>query len=296
MLKCATIGRPNCTLPRPDEGGHPADSRIGRPAGPHAPTSRDRRNFARCAGTRALHAGIGVPHAARSRVRRLRRGLPDLRFPAPRCRAPQRCPQCARTSAARGRPPVALEDGRSIPAQELWVAREELLAVRASGPRGNPGRRSRTRPYPVMLQSGPYRIHGYLHGPPGADPIRQLARRKPMVPLTEAWIMYQAAGQEHRARGAPLSSTTSCSTGCARPAKRRSPSRACRWSPTWIPGPRISPATSGATPVRAVPVRRDTVLEPRRRPAGHPDSGTTEWPGETRQARERGINPAGSGT
>ena len=95
---------------------------------------------------------------------------------------------------------VALEDGRSIPAQELWVAREELLAVRASGPRGNPGRRSRTRPYPVMLQSGPYQIHGYLHGPPGADLIRQLARRKPMVPLTEAWIMYHAAGQEHRAR------------------------------------------------------------------------------------------------
>ncbi len=95
---------------------------------------------------------------------------------------------------------VALDDGHAVPAAELWVAPDELLAVRASGPRGNPGRRSRTRPYPVMLQSGPYLVHGYLHGPPGADPIRQLARRKPMVPLTEAWIMYQAAGQDHRAR------------------------------------------------------------------------------------------------
>jgi len=95
---------------------------------------------------------------------------------------------------------IALDDGHALPAEELWVAREELLAVRASGPRGNPGRRSRSRPYPVALQSGPYEIHGYLHGPPGADPIRQLARRPPMVPLTEAWVMYQAAGQDHRAR------------------------------------------------------------------------------------------------
>ncbi len=51
-----------------------------------------------------------------------------------------------------------------------------------------------------MLQSGPYDVHGYLHGPPAADPIRQLVRRPPMVPFTEAWIVYQAAGQDHRAR------------------------------------------------------------------------------------------------
>ena len=89
------------------------------------------------------------------------------------------------------------------------MGRDELLAVRASGPRGNLGRRSRSRPYPVTLQSGPYEIHGYLHGPPAGDPIRQLARRPPMVPLTEASIAYQAAGQDHRVLGwAPSSSTT----------------------------------------------------------------------------------------
>ncbi len=95
---------------------------------------------------------------------------------------------------------VALDDSRAIPAGTLLVARDELLAVRASGPRGNPGRRGRTRPYPVTLQSGPYLVHGYLHGPPGGDAIRQLRRRLPMVALTEAWIAYPSAGQDHRAR------------------------------------------------------------------------------------------------
>lgn len=95
---------------------------------------------------------------------------------------------------------VALDDGRAVPLKELRVGRDELLAVRASGPRGNPGRRGRMRPYPVTLQTGPYVIHGYLHGPPGADPLLHLRRRKAMVPLTEAWIAYESAGQEHRGR------------------------------------------------------------------------------------------------
>jgi hypothetical protein len=95
---------------------------------------------------------------------------------------------------------VALDGSRGVPADELWVTRGELLAVRASGPRGNAGRRGRTRLYPITARCGPYEVHGYLHGPPGGDPIRQLRRRPPMVPLTEAWIAYQAAGQDHRAR------------------------------------------------------------------------------------------------
>jgi len=95
---------------------------------------------------------------------------------------------------------VALDDSRAVPSDELWVTRDELLAVRASGPRGNAGRRGRTRLYPITAQLGPYEVHGYLHGPPGGDPLRQLRRRLPMVPLTEAWIAYRAAGQDHRAR------------------------------------------------------------------------------------------------
>jgi hypothetical protein len=95
---------------------------------------------------------------------------------------------------------VALDDGRAITVKEFSLARDELLGVRATGPRGNVGRRGRMRAYPVTLQTGPYLIHGHLHGPPGTDPLRGLRLRKPMVPLTEAWISYRAAGRDHRGR------------------------------------------------------------------------------------------------
>ena len=95
---------------------------------------------------------------------------------------------------------VALEDGRASEAKTLTVERQELLAVRASGPRGNANRRGRTRPYPMTLQTGPYTIHGHLHSLPGADPLTALRLRRPMVPLTESWIEYLADGEAHRAR------------------------------------------------------------------------------------------------
>ncbi|MGC8633269.1 MAG: hypothetical protein ACP5VP_01145 [Candidatus Limnocylindrales bacterium] len=95
---------------------------------------------------------------------------------------------------------VGLEDGRAIEAPQLSVCRDELLAVRAAGPRGNAGRRARVRPYPVTLQAGPYTVHGYVHALPGADPIRSLQRRKPMVPFTEAWIEYATGDDVQRAR------------------------------------------------------------------------------------------------
>ena len=95
---------------------------------------------------------------------------------------------------------VALDDGHGREEHALTVERDELLAVRAAGPRGNVARRGRTRPYPVTLQTGPYTIHGHLHTLPGADPMQLLRLRRPMVPLTEAWIEYVAAGETHRAR------------------------------------------------------------------------------------------------
>ena len=95
---------------------------------------------------------------------------------------------------------VALDDGRAVEARELVVRRDEVLAIRAGGPRGNMARRSRTRPSPVILKIGPYTIHGYLHVPPGADPLQHIRHRKPMVPLTSAWIEYRANGEDHRAR------------------------------------------------------------------------------------------------
>lgn len=95
---------------------------------------------------------------------------------------------------------VRLDDGLATQVMDLVVQRDEVLAVRASGPRGDPARRSRRRAYPVTLQTGPYVIHGYVHGLPGADPLQQVRRRKPMVPLTESWIEYRSGAENHRAR------------------------------------------------------------------------------------------------
>jgi hypothetical protein len=95
---------------------------------------------------------------------------------------------------------VSIEDGSSSEARTLAVERSELLAVRASGPRGSIGRRERTRPYPVTLKTGPYTICGHLHGPAGGDPIVQLRFRPPMVALTESWIEYCCDDETHRGR------------------------------------------------------------------------------------------------
>ncbi len=95
---------------------------------------------------------------------------------------------------------VALDDGCATEAKTLTVERGELLAVRASGPRGNADRRGRTRPYPVTLGTGPYTIRGHLHALPGSDPLRHLRMRRPMVALTESWIEYLSEGETHRGR------------------------------------------------------------------------------------------------
>ena len=95
---------------------------------------------------------------------------------------------------------VGLDDGLTTQVMDLIVQRDEVLAVRASGPRGDPTRRRRRRPYPVTLQTGPYLIHGYVHELPGTDPLQQIRRRKPMVPLTDSWIEYRSAAQNQRTR------------------------------------------------------------------------------------------------
>lgn len=99
---------------------------------------------------------------------------------------------------------VALEDNRAIELHDLVVPRHELIAVRAAGPRGNAARRIRTRPSPVAVKAGPYMVRGYVHGPPGGDPLRRFRGSRPMVPMTEAWIEYEAGGSQHRARVGPL--------------------------------------------------------------------------------------------
>jgi hypothetical protein len=81
-----------------------------------------------------------------------------------------------------------LETGASIAADEAVVHRDELVAVRASGPRGDPSRRSATVGHPMLVEAGPYLIGGHLHAAPGTDPLARVRGGDPMIPLTEAWI------------------------------------------------------------------------------------------------------------
>ena len=64
-------------------------------------------------------------------------------------------------------------------------------AVRAATPLGATGR----MPQHVAIKMGPYKIRGFLHALPGADPVASIRRRKPMVPLTDARIEYIVNGE-----------------------------------------------------------------------------------------------------
>lgn len=91
-----------------------------------------------------------------------------------------------------------------IEVRDVTVGRDELLAVHALGPRGERGRRVRTRQHPLAMKAGPYRVRGYLHALPGTDPISSFRHRRPMVPLTEAWIEYDLGAEPQRRRATTL--------------------------------------------------------------------------------------------
>ncbi|MEO6207231.1 MAG: hypothetical protein ABIP77_04680 [Candidatus Limnocylindrales bacterium] len=91
-----------------------------------------------------------------------------------------------------------LDGGGAAEAQEVLVPRDEILLVHATGPRGSPARRQRTRPHPVAVQIGPYQVRGYLHALPGSDPLLAIRRRKAMVPLTDASIEFSIGGVRQR--------------------------------------------------------------------------------------------------
>jgi hypothetical protein len=88
----------------------------------------------------------------------------------------------------------SLADGRSARTPEVPVARNELVAVLADRPRGDPMRRTHTLAYPVAVQSGVYLVRGYLHARPGAEPLASARRRRPMIPLTDASIEFALGG------------------------------------------------------------------------------------------------------
>jgi hypothetical protein len=77
---------------------------------------------------------------------------------------------------------------------QLVLDRDRLLAVRAGGPRGDPARRQHLRLHPLIVQSGPFLIGGFLHAPPGIAPQAEIVGRPPMVPLSLGWLEYWADG------------------------------------------------------------------------------------------------------
>jgi hypothetical protein len=90
---------------------------------------------------------------------------------------------------------TSLEDGHRLDAPELVISGDDIFAVDANGPRGDPGKRRRTRQYPIVAKVGPYMIRGYFHTLPGADPLASFGRRAAFVPITDAWLEFSIAGQ-----------------------------------------------------------------------------------------------------
>jgi len=92
----------------------------------------------------------------------------------------------------------ALLDSRTETLDELPLSRDELIVVQTTGRHGDPALRRRTRPRPIAVQSGPYLLAGFLHAPPGLEPLADLATRPAMVPLTDAWLEYWVGDHARR--------------------------------------------------------------------------------------------------
>lgn len=85
---------------------------------------------------------------------------------------------------------------------EVVIHRSDLVAVHARGPRGDEARRRTTRTHPLAIKSGNFLIGGYIHVPPGSDPLRSAHERPPMIPLTNALIEYWVHGKpKHQSTG-----------------------------------------------------------------------------------------------
>jgi hypothetical protein len=78
---------------------------------------------------------------------------------------------------------------------DLGVARRDLVAVQATGPRGDPRRRFRGSRHAVSLTIGSYTVRGLVHSAPGAHPTLGMYHRQAMVPLTDAEISYELLGR-----------------------------------------------------------------------------------------------------
>lgn len=89
----------------------------------------------------------------------------------------------------------SLEDGHRLAVDSVSVLRDDLLAVAGTGPRGSEQQRVRLSETRMELSIGPYVVLGRLHAPPGADLMKSVLQREPMIPLTSATMAYSVAGR-----------------------------------------------------------------------------------------------------
>src|SRR5262245_22415134 len=84
-----------------------------------------------------------------------------------------------------------LPEGGSMVVPEILIRRHELALVRVGGPRGDRSLRIPTTKHRLVMRSGRYLVAGRLHSTYGEDPLAALRRREPLIPLTDASIMFR---------------------------------------------------------------------------------------------------------
>lgn len=92
------------------------------------------------------------------------------------------------------------DEGEPFEVAEIAIPRDEIYLVHATDPRGDVARRQHTTPQHLALKMGPYKVRGFFHALPGADPVEAMRRRNAMVPLTNARIEYMFHGERRETR------------------------------------------------------------------------------------------------
>jgi hypothetical protein len=88
-----------------------------------------------------------------------------------------------------------LGDGHVVEVAELPLEPDDLCAVVAGEPRGDPARRVHTKTARVKTEVGPYEVVGTVHGTVASQPLAQALRREGWIPLTDVVVMYRQADQ-----------------------------------------------------------------------------------------------------
>ena len=89
----------------------------------------------------------------------------------------------------------SLADGHIVAEPTILLARDDLVAVHATGTTGEVAKRTQTRARRIVVRSEPYTIWGNLHALPGSDPIANFRHRQPMIPLTDSRIAFELGGK-----------------------------------------------------------------------------------------------------